>query len=99
MAEVWSIIQAHRERLAESGELALKRQRQRQAWFWTMIEEGLREHFIARSDVRKLLPELEEALAERKITPTHAARQLLALLDKPDAVTPRSKGSRGTPRS
>jgi LAO/AO transport system kinase len=94
MAEVWSIILTHHARLSESGELALKRQRQRQAWFWTMIEEGLREHFVARSDVRQLLPELEEALAERKITPTHAARQLLGLLDKPDAVVRRSKSPR-----
>jgi LAO/AO transport system kinase len=94
MAEVWSIVLAHHARLSESGELTLKRQRQRHAWFWTMIEEGLREHFVARSDVRQLLPELEEALAERKITPTHAARQLLALLDKPDAVVRRSKSSR-----
>lgn len=85
MAEVWSIIQQHRQRLAQSGELEDKRRRQQQAWFWNMIDEGLREHFLQRADVRALLPELEQALAARRITPTHAARRLLCLLDQPDA--------------
>lgn len=84
MAEVWSIIEAYRARLGESGELEQKRQRQQQAWFWSMIEDGLRDQFFRRSDVRSALPELEEALAARRITPTHAARRLLALLDHPE---------------
>lgn len=83
MDEIWSIVRRHRAQAEASGELQRKRQRQQQAWFWTMIEDGLKEHFLARADVRALHPVLSEALATQKMTPTQAARELLALLDTP----------------
>lgn len=89
METVWSVIERHRVTLGDAGELARKRQRQQQAWFWTMVEDGLREHFMARADVRKRLPALEEALAEQRTTPTQAARELLTLLDTPNSVKTR----------
>ena len=95
MQEIWSIVQRHREQLGNSGELQQKRQQQQQAWFSTMLEDGLKEHFMARADVRARLPELEQALAERKVTPTQAARQLLELLDEPHAPVDRVASRRG----
>jgi hypothetical protein len=59
-----------------------------------MLEDGLKEHFLARTDVRSLLPVLEANLAERKVTPTQAARQLLALLDEPHPADRRRGGSK-----
>ena len=53
---------------------------QQQAWLWSMLRDGLEEHFRARADVRRLLPELEAAVAAARITPTEAARRLLAVL-------------------
>ena len=95
MQEIWSIVQRHREQLGNSGELQQKRQQQQQAWFSTMLEDGLKEHFMARADVRARLPELEQALAECKVTPTQAARQLLELLDEPHAPVDRVASRRG----
>ncbi|HUI26346.1 MAG TPA: methylmalonyl Co-A mutase-associated GTPase MeaB [Candidatus Kryptonia bacterium] len=83
MDRVWSIIEAYRTTLGESGELERKRNEQRHTWFWSMVDDGLKHHFLARDDVRRRLPEMESAVAKAKLTPTEAARRLLALLDQP----------------
>jgi hypothetical protein len=46
-----------------------------------MLRDGLERHFLARHDVQRLLPDLESAVADARLTPTEAARRLLALLD------------------
>jgi LAO/AO transport system kinase len=81
MDEVWDLIERHRVRLGASGELAAKRREQQQAWFWSMLRDGLEARFLARADVRRLLPEMEAAVADARLTPTAAAARLLALLD------------------
>ena len=82
MDEVWAIVEEHRARLGASGELARKRREQQRAWFWTIIDDGLKGHFLARDDVQRLLPEMETAIASARLTPTEAARRLLDLLDE-----------------
>jgi GTPase len=89
MDTLWSIILDHRTRLDAAGELAAKRREQRQAWLWSMIDDGLKRHFLERADVRRLLPALETDVADARITPTEAARRLLALLD--DVGEPRGR--------
>jgi len=85
MDEVWKIILDHRAKLEASGELTERRRQQQQAWFWSMLEEGLRHHFLARRDVQRLLPKMEAAVGQSDLTPTEAARRLLALLgDEPE---------------
>ncbi len=81
MDRVWATVEEHRARLTASGELAARRRAQQQEWLWSMLRDGLEEHFRGREDVRRLLPELEAAVVGAKITPTEAARRLLALLD------------------
>ena len=94
---VWAVVEDHRARLTAAGELAAKRRGQQQAWLWSMIDGGLKRHFLARADVARLLPEMEAAVASATVTPTEAARRLLALLDEGgdggarSAVTPRRK--------
>ena len=80
MDTIWSIVERHRTKLSETGELAQKRREQRQAWLWSMLDEGLKRHFLARDDVKHLLPEVEADVASARITPTEGARRLLALL-------------------
>jgi len=82
MDKVWSIIEDHRGKLGPSGALERRRREQQRAWFWTMIDDGLKGHFLARDDVQRLLPEMETAVASARLTPTEAARRLLALLDE-----------------
>ncbi len=81
MDGIWSIVQDHRRRLTSTGELDAKRRDQLQTWFWSMIDDGLKRHFLGREDVKHLLPDMHAAVASAKLTPTEAARRLLALLD------------------
>jgi GTPase len=90
MDAVWRIVEEHRATLGATGELARKRREQQQAWFWSMIDDGLKRHFLAREDVRRLLPEMEEAVQGGRLTPTEAARRLLALLDEGPGTRTRS---------
>src|SRR5213593_777071 len=82
MDTVWSVVEEHRRVFGASGELARKRREQQQAWFWSMIRDGLERQFLARDDVARLLPELERAVAEGTVTPTEAARRLFGVLDE-----------------
>jgi len=79
--EVWRIILDHHQRFTATGELAALRQHQQHQWFWSMLDEGLKSHFLARPDVKRHLPELEDAIAKGRLTPTEAARRLLGVLD------------------
>jgi len=81
MDHTWSIITDHRARLEASGELATKRAQQQREWFWSMVDDGLKGHFLERPDVKDTLPRLEQAVATSQLTPTEASRRLLALLD------------------
>lgn len=83
MDEVWRAVTAHRAALGASGELETKRRRQLHDWLWAMIDDGLKQHFLARPDVTRLLPDIEAAVDGAALTPTEGARRLLALLDAP----------------
>jgi len=91
MDTVWTIIEDHRARLSASGELQRRRREQQQKWFWSMVDDGVKQHFLARADVQSTLPELEAAVSGDQLTPTEAARRLLALLDES-----RSRGVRSS---
>jgi len=88
MDTLWSIIQDHKARMTSSGELAQKRREQQRAWLWTMVDDGLKRHFLGRKDVSRLLSEMEAAIDSANVTPTEAARRLLALLDDANEAAP-----------
>jgi len=79
MSNVWSIVLDHRERMRASGELDATRRRQQKAWFWNVLEQDVRSRFLAREDVRRLLPDIERQVEEGTLPPTEGARRLLAL--------------------
>ena len=97
---VWTIIAEHRRGAEASGDLGRKRCEQRHAWFWSMVDDGVKQHFLARDDVRRLLPQLEDDVAHARLTPGEAADRLLALLDGPVPAPARvASASRRTPRA
>ncbi len=79
MDETWKIVGEHRKRLESSGALQRKRTAQAKQWFWRILREGIETSFLERDDVRALLPQVEEAVTDAKITPTEGARRLLDL--------------------
>ena len=83
MDAVWDTVQRHRTALDASGELAERRRQQQRDWLWSMLNEGLQRHFLARPDVAAALPDIERGVLAATMTPTEGARRLLALLDVP----------------
>jgi LAO/AO transport system kinase len=73
----WQAIQRFRQTLGERG-LAAKRARQARAWLWREIEEGLRAELAAHRPTASRLKDMENKVIQGVITPTLAARQILA---------------------
>src|SRR5437879_2374122 len=71
---VWGVVEDHRARLTAAGELDEKRRGQQQAWLWSMLDDGLKRHFLARADVARLLPEMAAAAAGAPLRPPAAPR-------------------------
>lgn len=80
LVELWEIVENKRKALESSGRLAEKRTEQRRAWLMSLLRDGLEARFFGRADVKALLPELQGKIDASEITPTEAARRLLALL-------------------
>ena len=79
--EIWEIVLEHRKKLAATGELEDKRKKQALDWMWSLVEEGLKEHFYNNPDVKKMLPKLAGEVREGITAPTLAAYKLLFFLD------------------
>ena len=75
---VWTTIGEHRAVMECSGARAARRAEQARAWLWSEIRESLLEAFRAHPDLRADLPALEARVARGDMTPTAAARDLLA---------------------
>lgn len=65
------------EAMAASGAVARRRRAQAQAALWAEIGEGLIEALRSDAAVAALMPELEAAVAARRLTPSAAARRVL----------------------
>jgi len=81
--EIWRTVLLHRQKLAETGELELKRRQQALDWMWSLIEEGLKNRFRQNVEVKKHLPGLTRAVERGSTAPTIAAEELLFFLDNP----------------
>jgi LAO/AO transport system kinase len=82
MDRVWDIVQDHRHKLMQSGDLDRKRTDQARRWFWSLLEEGIKARFLGRDTVAQAIAERQRAIESGRSTPTAAARQVLALLDE-----------------
>ncbi|MEU6643805.1 methylmalonyl Co-A mutase-associated GTPase MeaB [Saccharomonospora sp. NPDC046836] len=75
---VWQQIGRHRQLLDDSGELAEKRRRQQVDWTWAMVRDQLLDRLAAHPEVRAIVPEVERAVREGRLTATLAAERILA---------------------
>jgi LAO/AO transport system kinase len=82
VAGFWQTVQDYRAALTASGELAVRRRHQAQAWMWQLIDSGLRQHFREHPGVQRALPELSRAVEAGQTTPTTAAHRLLSLTNR-----------------
>lgn len=77
LPELWAEVGRHRERLEATGERAAKRRRQQVRWMRALLEDRLLEALRRHPGLRGLLPGLEEAVAEGRLTPALAVDRAL----------------------
>ena len=79
ITEIWDTICTFEDRMVESGELQATRAHQATSWMWTEIGEGLTDMFKADDVVAARMHDLEQDVAQGRITPSAAATDLLHL--------------------
>ena len=82
LAEVWAVMQTHKEALLSSGELEQRRRRQNRDWMWSLIDRGLREALDADPQAAARWPQLEDEVEHQQRTPASASRSILDLFLK-----------------
>jgi LAO/AO transport system kinase len=75
--ELWTLVQAHRQALTQSGDFAAHRQQQLVRWMWSMINERLLTAMREHPAVKERILPLEQAVTEGKVTASQAAAALL----------------------
>ncbi|MDE0808218.1 MAG: methylmalonyl Co-A mutase-associated GTPase MeaB [Alphaproteobacteria bacterium] len=84
LLEIWEQIREHRTALGGAGEFDAKRREQRVRWMWSTIRDRLMVSLDGSPAVRDILPELERAVTEDRMTPGHAAERVLAAFGPKD---------------
>ncbi len=80
IAELWGQVMAHKAKMTDSGELAVRRREQQVKWMWTMLEERLTARLRSDPSVRAKLRQAETAVAGGKLAPTLAVEEIAQLL-------------------
>jgi LAO/AO transport system kinase len=77
LPELWEAIEKHQLRLRESGELEARRGAQQVVWTWDTVRDRLLDRMRASSEVRGLVPEIEQRVRMGELPPSLAADQIL----------------------
>jgi LAO/AO transport system kinase len=78
--ELWTKVLDHRGRLEATGELAFKRRAQDTKWMWALVHERLHERLTHDPVLRRLVPEIERAIADGTLSPNAGASEIVKLL-------------------
>jgi len=76
IAELWTRISEHRERMSAAGALAARRREQQVKWMWAMLEERVMARLKSDPALRARLPKLEAAVAAGRMSPAIAVDEL-----------------------
>jgi LAO/AO transport system kinase len=80
IAELWSQVLTHRERMTSSGEHGVFRREQQVKWMWSMLEERVFARLRSDAALRAKLPQIEAAVAEGRLTAALAVEEIAASL-------------------
>jgi LAO/AO transport system kinase len=80
IGKVWEMVLNFEERARECGEFTARRDRQARDWMHQLIGEMLQQKLRGNSRARDLLPQLENQVLAREITPYTAARRIIDCL-------------------
>jgi len=82
IAEIWQLIEKHRQLMQASGYFSRNRQEQQLQWLRDTVQQALLERFYNHPSVKTVLAELEADVKAGKIPATQAAQQLLKQYEK-----------------
>jgi LAO/AO transport system kinase len=82
IADLWSNVLEHRERLTASGELATRRGEQQVKWMWTMLEERLFAPLRSGRTVKAELPKIEAEVSAGRLAPAAAVEKIAGMLER-----------------
>ena len=80
IAELWTQVLAHRERMTSSGEHGVFRREQQVKWMWSMLEERVFARLRSDAALRAKLPQIEAAVADGRLTAALAVEEIAAAL-------------------
>jgi LAO/AO transport system kinase len=80
IAQLWTTVLDHRERVSKSGELAARRREQQVKWMWAMLEDRIFGRLRSDAALKARLPKLEAAVAAGKMSPAMAVDEIAAAL-------------------
>ena len=81
VADLWKQAELHRERMTQSGELAVRRREQQVKWFWTMLEDRVHTRLKSDPRLRARLPQIEAAVAAGNLSATLAVEDIASALN------------------
>ena len=76
IADLWTQVMAHKDKMAASGELEQRRRDQQVKWMWTLLEERLTARLRSDPGVRGKLKQAEAAVAAGTLAPTLAVEEI-----------------------
>jgi LAO/AO transport system kinase len=75
---LWDTIEAQRQTLEASGELATLRAEQQRSWLWSLLSDRLQRAFRSHPEVARQLPLVEANVIAGRMTPPDGAEALLS---------------------
>ncbi len=80
IAELWSIVLDHRERVTGAGEFAARRREQQVKWMWAMLEDRIFARLKSDPELKARMPRIEAAVADGRMTPAMAVDEIATAL-------------------
>jgi LAO/AO transport system kinase len=80
VAELWTTVLDHRERMGASGELAARRREQQVKWMWAMLEDRVFTRLKSDPAIKTRLARIEAAVAEGRMSAALAVDELTTAL-------------------
>lgn len=79
IAEIWELVEKHRELLSKNGKFVENRQNQNLSWMHDFIKQSLEQNFYTNQNVSTKIKDLQKSVSEGKKLPIHAGLELLEI--------------------
>ncbi len=79
IAEIWEMVEKHREMLSKNGKFVENRQKQNLVWMHDFIRQSLEQNFYTNHNVSSVINDIQESVSQSKKMPIQAALELLEI--------------------